>query len=152
MTLPRPSQNYFSQTNNGDEMLAYSQTTLARDPALGKGKASDHSMQQSSRKAWRGTRLQTYLVGRVQSSAHFHSSQGNSKCRQVWITHCAWQRVSLAARTNTEHSRGIPKETRTSQAEEEVHMQGWACGEPGWPCLGTDSSLSSSLFSWAEAL
>lgn len=33
------------------------------------------------------------------------------------ITHCAWQRVSLAARTSTEHRTGIPKETRMSQAE-----------------------------------
>lgn len=41
----------------------------------------------------------------------------NPSVGQVLITHCAWQRVSLAARTSTEHRTGIPKETRMSQAE-----------------------------------
>lgn len=108
-------------------------------------------MQQESKKVLSGTWLQTYLVGRVQSPAHFHFSWAKSKCKQILITHRDWQMVSIAATTacHPTASRGtiIHRETRAdgTSRDEEVHMRGWVRRHAvslREPCLDTDGATS----------
>lgn len=109
-------------------------------------------MQQRSRKASSGTWLRTYLVGSVQSSAHFHSSQGNPSAGRFSSHPEPGRGLAWLPGPAQNTGQAFPRKQGWPKQRERVHMQGWACGELGWPCLGTDSSFSSNLFSWAEVV